>query len=182
MSKNFFSLIVSVFLLKQLCQAQSIPMDVPPFEFIQTSIDNFSKGGRLYKKNTVFVVWVSNLPKYEKLTVIDIGRSPTNILMTNETKIGTKGKVPSRYIEKDGKLFFWWDNSYPLTKEALEIFSKYGLLEDDQNGILKVPSSRVNDSQKGAHYYFCKQNFKKFKKVVTNIGAGYYEPPKIKCN
>ena len=45
-----------------------------------------------------------------------------------------------------------------------------------------VFSVNFNDSDKGADYYFCKNNLSKYKRVVTNIGLGYYKPPKLKCN
>ena len=172
-----------IFLLAiEISRAQSIPLESPPLELIQTSIANFSKGGKLYKKDSVFVIWVRRLTNNEDLLVVSIGKTPTKILFTSETVPGSKGKAPSRYVENNGKLFFWWDNNHPLTNEALAIFGKFNLLEDDQNGILKVPSARIDDSQKAAHYYFCKGNSKRFKRVVTNIATGYYDPPKLKCN
>jgi hypothetical protein len=182
MSLKYFSFIVILVLIMQSSQSQSSPLEVPPFEFIQAAITNFSKGGRLFKQDSVFSVWVSKLAKNEDLLVVRIGKSSTKILVTADTKVGSKGRAPSRYFEKDGKLFFWWDNNFALTQEALTIFAKYNLLEDDQGGILKVPSAFFDDSQKGAHYYYCKNNPKRFKKVITNIAAGYYDPPRIKCN
>ena len=103
-------------------------------------------------------------------------------LYTAETTVGSKGKLPSRYVIKDGKLFFWWDDDYPLTEEMLAILWKYDLLFDDTQGLIKIPQFSINDKQKGVHYYFCRNDLSIYKRVVTNIGLGYYKPPKLKCN
>lgn len=47
--------------------------------------------------------------------------------MTYDIKVGTKGKSLSRFMQKEGKLFFYWNNEYPLTKEALKMFEKFNL-------------------------------------------------------
>ncbi|MDR0231502.1 MAG: hypothetical protein LBI82_05220 [Dysgonamonadaceae bacterium] len=103
-------------------------------------------------------------------------------LYTAETIVGSKGKLPSRYIEKDGKLFYWWDNDYPLTEEMLAILWKYDLLFDDTKGLVGFPQFSIDEKLKGVHYYFCRNNLSKFKRVVTNIAPGYYKPPKLNCN
>ncbi len=89
----------------------------------------------------------------------------------------TKGKLPSRYVIEDGKLFYWWDDQYPVTEEMLAILWKYNLLQKD----LIIPEFSTDDSQKGADYYFCKNNLSKYKRVITSKGIGYYKPPKLKC-
>lgn len=41
---------------------------------------------------------------------------------------------------------------------------------------------RANEkSKKVATYYFCKNNPENYKRVITNIATGWYEPPKLKC-
>ncbi|MDR1756315.1 MAG: hypothetical protein LBR65_05055 [Culturomica sp.] len=102
-------------------------------------------------------------------------------LYTKETTVGSKGKLPSRYIEKGGKLFYWWDDSYPLTEEMLAILWKYNLLCDDTEDRIGLPDFSTDDKLKGAHYYFCKSNLSKYKRMVTSIGLGYYKPPKLNC-
>jgi hypothetical protein len=102
-------------------------------------------------------------------------------LYTKETTVGSKGKLPSRYIVKDDKLFFWWDDDYPLTEEMLDILWKYNLLCDDTDDKIGLPDFSTDDSLKGADYYFCKSDLSKYKRVITNIGLGYYQPPKLNC-
>jgi hypothetical protein len=151
-------------------------------EMIQNAILDFSNATRLYKKDTVFSVSVLEIVDKDPI-VVRIGSNTMNLLLTEETKVGSKGgKLPSRFIEKDGKLFFWWDDDYPLTEEALAVYEKYDLLQDDEGGVITVPEFTINDAQKAAHYYFCKNDPSKYKRVITNIGVGYYDPPTLKCD
>ena len=94
--------------------------------------------------------------------------------------IGSKGKLPSRYVIVKGKLFFWQDDNYPLTEETLSVFKRYNILtEVMERGML--PDFIINDAAKAAHYYFCRDNISNYKRVVTHVATGYYKPPKLKC-
>lgn len=151
-------------------------------EMIQNAILDFSNTTKLYKKGTVFSVSVLEIVDKDPL-VVRIGENSMNLLLTKEAKIGSKGgKLPTRFIEKEGKLFFWQDDDYPLTEEALTVYERYNLLQDDEGGIITVPDFAINDAQKAAHYYFCKNDISEYKRVVTNIGVGYYDPPNLDCN
>lgn len=175
---------------------------------IHNAIVDFSHSCRLYKKDSVFSVsyhakvydeayltkrydpmfgneimtWMPG-PLREDLVLVTISAAPeAHFLVTANTRVGENGHIPSRYVIMDGKLFYWFDDSYPLTKEMLDILWKYNLLQDDDGGLITVPDNPINDSKKGADYYFCKNNLTKYKRIVTNIGHGFYKPPKLKCN
>ena len=96
------------------------------------------------------------------------------------TGVGSKGFLPSRHIIKDGKLFYWWDNNYPMTEEMLAILWEFDLLFDNTDRLIPFPSFSTG-AQKGAHYYFCRNNLSRFRRVITNIGLGYYRPPRLRC-
>jgi hypothetical protein len=171
---------------------------------IRNSILDFSSSCKLYKKDSIFSVSfvdsvytlaldseVSRRYKdkyYDDLVCVSIiaHRIDTmcegccnKFLYTAQTTVGSKGKLPSRYIEKDRKLFFWWDDDFPLSEKMISILWKYNLLCDDTAGLIGIPEFTINDKQKGASYYFSKYNLSKYKRVVTNIGYGYYKPPKL---
>ena len=170
---------------------------------IHNAIMDFSKSCKLYKNDSVFSVnfndsvfneavlvrdnegtmqWKRG-SLYRGIVSVEISASPEyKFLITSNTKVGSKGYLPSRHIIKEGKLFYWFDDSYPLTQEMLDLLWKYNLLQDDDSGLIIFPDNPINDSKKGADYYFCKNDLSKYKRVVTNIGLGYYKPPKIKCN
>jgi starvation-inducible outer membrane lipoprotein len=147
---------------------------------IQNAILDFSNTTRLYKKDTVFSVQTEEIGG--EVLVVSIGKNNMKMLLTESTKVGSIGKLPSRYVEINGKLFYWWDNDYILSEDAIAVFHKYNLLQDDEGGIIKFPDFIIDDAQKAAHYYFCKNDLTKYKKVITNIGIGYYDTPGLKCN
>jgi hypothetical protein len=119
---------------------------------------------------------------YYDLVCVDIIGSSENIfLLTEHPKAGTIGKYPSRFIEVKGKLFFWYDDEYPLTEEVLKVFRKYGVFPPYYEGEFQIPEIHTDDAKKGACYYFCRSNTTRFKRVISNRGMGYYDPPKIKC-
>jgi len=170
-----------------------------PDAAIQNAILDFSGGNSIYKNDSVFSInyldtlyrmvlnkskgdytWEKGEP-YERIVAVAIRSNSNRFLLTTNTTIGSKGKLPSRFIEKDRKLFFWWDNEYALTEEALSIYKKYGLLQDDQGGIITVPDFINDDSKKAVHYYFCRNNLTKYKKISTAKGIGYYDPPSVHC-
>jgi hypothetical protein len=174
---------------------------------IHNAVLDFSNSCRLYRNDSVFSVSFEDSvfflalnyatgeryrdKFYEDRVLASIsahrmdescGECCDRFLYTAETAAGSKGKLPSRHIEKDGKLFYWWDDDYPLTEEMLAILWKYDLLCDDTEGLTGIPDFTTDDRLKGAHYYFCKNDLSKYKRVVTNIADGYYRPPKLKCN
>lgn len=172
-------------------------------EAIQNAILDFSNTSGLYKKDTVFSVsfqnplyrmvleetedgngrWVEGQP-YDGIVAVSIGADYNKMLLTDSTKVGNKDvKLPTRYIEKDGKLFYWWDDDYPLTQKTLDILDKYDLLlNDDMDGVVEFYNFTTNDDRKGVHYYFCKNDLTKYKKETTNKGIGYYDVPNMDCS
>src|SRR5699024_2034882 len=119
---------------------------------VQNAILDFSKTSKLYKKNSIFEVSYEDTlytmvlrPKkgedyyeyvrdelYKNIVVVNILPNPDKIRIKGKAqdKIGNKGILPSRYIEKDGKLFYWYDDNYPFTKKVLSVFKKYNLIEE----------------------------------------------------
>jgi len=150
---------------------------------IDNAIVDFMGTKKLYKKDTIFSIKVLELTDNNEILVVRISKNNMKILMTKDIKIGSKtNKIPTRYFEKDGKLFFWWDDNYPLTEKTLQVFDRYNLLQDDEDGWVKFPESIIDETQKAAHYYFCKEDLATYKRVITNKGIGYYDTPKLNCN
>jgi len=77
---------------------------------------------------------------------------------------------------KDNKTLF-----YPLTKEMLAVLWKFDLLCDDTEGLIQMPEFTTDNRLKGAHYYFCRNDLSRFRRVITNIGLGFYRPPRLRC-
>jgi hypothetical protein len=165
---------------------------------ILNAIIDFSNTNVSYKKYSVFHVtfydtlyrkilekesernfsWVNGKP-YKNIIAITISGSDNKHIyqLTEKNGIGTKGFLPPKYTEKDGKLFIWYDDNIPMDEKTLSVLKKYELVSTDEPGMI-----RTDERKKGAHYYFCRKNLKKYKKKVTNIAIGYYDAPKIDCD
>lgn len=149
---------------------------------IQIAIEDFSQNCSLYKKDSVFSVRLLQPRNNDEKIIVRVGRNYKKMLLKSSSTVGSRGQLASRYIEKNGKLFFWWDDNYALTEDALAVFRKYNLLQDDEDGFLKMSDFITTKSISEAHYYFCKERFTGFKRVVSNKGVGYYTPPKLECD
>lgn len=148
---------------------------------IRIALNDFPSNHRLYNRDSVFMVAVYFIENNNDYLVVKIGKFNGKLLMSKDVKVGSFGKLPTKSFFRDGKLFFWWDDNSPLTDAMLASLKKYNLLQDDNNGFRKLPDYIIDDAQKSAHYYFCKTNINSYKKVVTNIGVGYYDPPNLRC-
>ncbi|NCT19376.1 MAG: hypothetical protein COZ75_06690 [Flavobacteriaceae bacterium CG_4_8_14_3_um_filter_34_10] len=206
--KNYFHiLMILICTLLTITSCKSYKAKLIPTggnnDAIKNAIIDFSNTNQIYRKNRVFSVNVYDtlyrlvLVKskdnysykrgkfYEGITAVTFIPllSGDKLLLTSEAKVGSKvSKLPSRFIEIDERLFYWWDKDYPLTQDALDIYSKYNLLQDDEGGVIQLPDFTIDDSQKGVDYYFCKNNLLNFKKVTTKTGIGFYDMPKLNCN
>ena len=169
-------------------------------EAIHNAILDISNTNKFYKKYSAFSVWFYDtlykpvLEKrddrnyawidgepYDGLIAVRIsGESGYQFVLTLKAKVGSIGILPSRFIEKNGKLFYWWDDNYPFTDTGLALLKKYHLLKDDSTS--SSLSISIDESKKGAHYYFCRNNLSMYKKKITNIAIGYYKPPVLYCD
>ena len=165
-------------------------------DFINVAISDFVSKCSLFKKDSVFKVsvedtlvelsfqseqsrWVLDTV-YQNVLVVNVFGLINKEWYFSDAVIGSKGKLPSRYAIVKGKLFFWEDDNYPLTEETLSVFKKYNILtEMMERGAL--PDNPINDAAKAADYYFCRNDVSNYKRVVTHVATGYYEPPKLKC-
>jgi len=172
MKTNQVLLSVLIVLSLISCNAYKEELKVNGYESeaIHNAILDFSNKSPLFRKDTIFSVNVIKTFDSTKYVIGIIG-DDMKILVNDSIRamIGLKVKtIPTRYLEIENRLFTWWDDDYPLTKQTLEIYKRYNLLQDDEGGWIKFPD-------------FCKNNLTIYKKVTTNIGFGYYEPPVINC-
>jgi hypothetical protein len=165
---------------------------------IVNAIIDFSNTSRAYKKYSVFYVsyydtlyrkvhekvsernyqWIDGKPYDNIIAISIIGTEDKHqYLLTDSTGIGTKGHIPSKYIEKDTKLFIWKDIQTPLTEKTLTILKKYQLISTDFRGTITI-----NELKKGTDYYFCRLDLTKYKKVITNSAIGFYDAPNFECD
>ena len=197
--RNIFLIIIISCLLSGCKSSIVIPQKetYQTEDFINVAISDFVSKCSLFKKDSVFKVsvedtlvklsfqseqsrWVLDTVYQNVLVVEILGLMDTKEWYFSDAVIGSKGKLPSRYVIVKGKLFFWEDDDYPLTEEILSVFKRYNILtEMMERGAL--PDNPINDAAKAADYYFCRNDVSNYKRVVTHVATGYYEPPKLKC-
>ena len=166
---------------------------------INNAIRDFSTKCNLFKKDSVFSVNFED-SVFSESTLIQVDKEKYKDGRTHQWKRGdlldgivsveigssyyqyyyseeTKDKLPTKYLIIDDKLFYWKDDNYPVTEEIIAVLWRYNILQRD----CIIPDFSSNDSQKGADYYFCKNDLSKYKRIITKVGLGYYQPPKLKC-
>jgi hypothetical protein len=109
-----------------------------------------------------------------------------NKLLPNaEDKIGTHNPhFPTRFSVQGGKLFYWYDSTFNINKELISALVRFNHIDSlNVKGFVGIPgtSSSIDDSKKGADYYFCKRNLLKYKRIITRTAMGWYEAPSINC-
>ena len=197
--RNIFLIIIISCLLSGCKSSIVIPQKetYQTEDFINVAISDFVSKCSLFKKDSVFKFsvedtlvklsfqseqsrWVLDTVYQNVLVVEILGLMDTKEWYFSDAVIGSKGELPSRYAIVKGKLFFWEDDDYPLTEEILSVFKRYNILtEMMERGAL--PDNPINDAAKAADYYFCRNDVSNYKRVVTHVATGYYEPPKLKC-
>jgi hypothetical protein len=88
-------------------------------------------------------------------------------------------KMPTQYLQVDGKLFYWWDSSEPLTSETIKVFRSFDLLlPNTLDGMIEAAEFGEYVSSKAEHYFFCKNDIRRYKKVTSKVALGYYDLPR----
>ena len=199
MRRPIILLLLWLLLVNCYSQEKYIPQSTNFAEFaIYEAITDFADNCRLFKQDSIFYITTLDTLKhytlqrnqgtlewicdsiYANILVVEIFGSVNKLFYLPDAVVGSKGKLPSRYVIVKDKLFYWDDDDYPLTEETLSVLKKYDALTDMINDGM-LPETVIDDSQKGASYYFCKNNISIYKRVVTNAATGYYSPPKLKC-
>lgn len=186
MKVNNCSMLVIVILLLSAC---SISRNISVIrggenEAIEIAINDFLKSCYLRKyDNVFFVILYNENPNYLGVTIYGVDWE--KIFVTPNTKIGEKSTFPTRYIEKGGKLFYWDDSTKVLTAEMVSVLSRYDHIDSTYynkgfNGEIIMYSG--DEKKRGANYYFCRNNFAKYKRVITSRAIGGHETPKLKCD
>ncbi|WP_296312612.1 hypothetical protein [Winogradskyella sp. UBA3174] len=180
-----------VFQLSCSSQKQDIKSSNGSDSAIESTITDFFETSDLYKDNKVFGLTkqdvlhyvkgdvnkddyrlINNLP-HQSLINISIRVNSLSLSEDITSKIGTiSTTLPSRYIIKDKKLFYWWDSGYAFTQETYDTFKDFGIIGGNTN---------AEQSQKGINYYFCSSDLTKFIKLKLNEDISNLETSPIFC-
>ena len=153
-------------------------------EAIIIAIEDFLDNCSLQKTDNAFEanVYIEN----DDILVLGIsGTYGFKIYPSSKDTIGAETRIfPSHYIERNNKLIYYWVYSINLlTEEIVKVIAKYNQIDSSFVSYEKAyPDYLLDESIKGADYYFCKNDLSIYKRVVTRIAMGWYDPPKLNCN
>jgi hypothetical protein len=174
--KNFLQIVFIILLLLQGCATWKTSLS-PQGDYdsaIKNAISDFSNTTSLFREDRTFSVGIKNLNN--GIIGISILGNVNKFIITED---GKSSRLPTKYLEYKGKLFYWYDESYPLNKDIIDKLDKCNLIDS----VKSIAFAKLinDDAKKGMDYYFCKNNLLKYKKIKTNQAIGYYEPPKLDC-
>ncbi len=145
---------------------------------IEVAIRDFVKSSPLSKRDSVFSVGVKEFDD-EIVGVSIYGSTIKPNIMRNGNEIDVS-RLPTKYVEMNGKLFYWDDKETHVTPEMISVLKKYNFIDTSILNVY-IPPYHIDDAKKAEDYYFCKRNIKKFKKVRTNMAMGHYPIPRLNC-
>lgn len=147
---------------------------------VQNAIVDFlhTENARL-KKDSVFWIQVMNLN--DQIVCVDFsGATDYKESPHPKNKIGTSiPGFPTNFIEKEGKLFYWYDPGHTITSDLIAVLSKYKHIDSIYVKGLPGISQYMPPNKEGVksvQYFFCRCNLLKYKKVITERVIGYYKP------
>ena len=149
---------------------------------IENVLLDFSNTSRYYKKDSVFSISFYDINQ-ETIAVTILPYYNSLVLYPNDS-IGQKSKsFPTHFIEMDNKLFYWYDFDEILKQSTIDKLIEYNIVYFANSNDFEIPENTcIDEKTKGTAYYICKNNFKNYKKVLSSIGVGYYEPPELNCH
>ena len=147
---------------------------------VHNAITDFLHTEKLSKQNSVFSVSIDTVNN-EMLGISILGYEE-KLILHPDYKIGARDpSFPTKYVEKENKLFYWYDPASSITNDLMSVLLKYNKIDSSYVEGNYELSLSFDDSKRGVDYYFCKNNLLKYKKVVSNIAMGYYDPPILMC-
>jgi hypothetical protein len=136
------------------------------------AVDTISKNSYAYKRGQA----------YPNIVAVDIIGWPDKFFLDTTVDLSNQKGIPSRFIELNGKLFVWWDTHYQLMDSAIQIFDKYHIIGRGGHNDWYKFMPGTDDAKKSGQYYFCRTNLSVYRKKITNIAIGGYDPPNLNCD
>lgn len=146
---------------------------------IKNAVIDFLHSKRFMKGDSVFSIRTQNIT--DDIFGVSIFGVTNNISVITENEINYSYKAfPTKYLEQNGKLFYWIDSTEIV---PIELINKLSNMNRIDTAIIRkfLPVRVTDDSKKALDYYFCKSNLKNYKRIYTKIAMGWYDFPKLNC-
>ncbi|MDR0232702.1 MAG: hypothetical protein LBI82_11375 [Dysgonamonadaceae bacterium] len=148
---------------------------------INNAITDFLHTSNLSKKDTIFSIVITDTN--EGIIIIGIGGAVNKVYPRSENEIGTYDEIfPTQYVIRDNKLFYWNDAKQAITQDIISILEKYNHIDFHWSEEYVIPPLVIDDGKESVVYYFCKNDYKNYKKTGGNTIHRHYKPPKLNCN
>lgn len=149
---------------------------------ISNAINDFINNCYLSKDDNVFSVDLVDRFRGNIIAVSILGddHPDAKLWVLADDTIGSSTHLPTQYIIQKGKLFYWNDTLCALTQEIVDVMSAYGRLDTSKYRYDGLGGLR-DDSKKGCTYYFCKDNLRYYKRVVSSRSSSLHLAPNMVC-
>ncbi|AZB08597.1 hypothetical protein EG344_06950 [Chryseobacterium sp. G0162] len=169
--KIFLCLIILQLSLSCTAQNNTVPVSDSYNTTVKKAIDDFYKTSSLLKYDKIFSVSYKNID--QNIIQVNIIGNPNKFYIENDKPLN---RLPTKYVEYNGKIFYWSDNSQDkLDSSVINKLGQYGLIEYNTD----VIEYNIDDKKKGVSYFFCMKDLTRYKKITSNISIT--QPPKINC-
>lgn len=147
---------------------------------VNNAITDFVHTSKWSKKDSIFTVTITDIN--EENVNVTIAIADDDVYPNSKNKVGTYDHTfPTRYIVKNGKLFYWNDTTQFITQDIISILEKYNHIDYRWSELPEIIGGVHNDGAEGVVYYFCKNDLTNYKKSgVSNIRK-HYKTPILKC-
>lgn len=133
---------------------------------------NEKKGRTAYKVFTVKAVELNN-----DIIGISIRPALNKFYIVDNKPIYDTLLFPTKFYEHENKLFYWKDNDNGQDDNLLLKLRDYNHLDTVNIGeVIGV----IDHTLKSTHYYFCKNDLRKFKKRHSTYNISY-QIPRVRC-
>lgn len=147
---------------------------------IELGVSEFLQSNTNLKLGKIFQVFT-----YDDGTLVGVGLiDPGCKLIVNDQVLLFEDYtcMPSKIIEKEGKIFYWRDEKTLFTEELLKTFSRFDHIEYDSTGTKIMPDGcGADDSVEGFNVYWCRCDLNKKAVTQSNVALGYGKLPSLKC-
>jgi len=148
---------------------------------VHNAINDFLNSVKKEKSDKIF--YISAKSVNQDLFGVSFEATNDKVVVITEDRVNFSYRaLPAGYVDRDGRLFYWYDSTKQITanEEMISTLKKYNILDTLIVGAV-IPESTIAHGKKGTDYFFCKKNLLKYKKIRTSKALGFYPLPQINC-